>query len=133
MALQSDIAAVGPALELSLDYVQASLRCVGTLDTLTRRHLFEAVDELLMDVPARITIDVTDLQVADVDGANALANVQRMVRDAGSRLRWMGLDSDHLRGVLPLRYRARRPLRVPASAGLTCGRPAHPSAMPPSA
>jgi anti-anti-sigma regulatory factor len=133
MTYQPDIAAVAPTLELTLDYAEVSLRCAGTLDTRTRGHVVDAVDELLAGEPASIVIDVADLYVADIDGANTLATVQRMVRDAGIRLRWQGLDSDHLRGILPLRYRARRS-RPEASlrTGRPLGRATHPSMVPPA-
>lgn len=133
MAHETDIAAVAPTLELTLDYELTSLRCAGTLDTRTRHHVIDAVDELIAGEPGGIVIDVAGLYVADVDGANTLAEVQRMVRDAGCRLRWQGLDSDHLRGILPLRYQVRR--SRPRS-GLRTGRPLlsamHPSMVPPA-
>jgi anti-anti-sigma regulatory factor len=134
MAYEPDIAAVAPTLQLTIDYADGSLRCAGTLDARTRRHIVEAVDELLAAGPAFIVIDVGELHVADVDGANALANVQRTVREAGVRLRWQGLDSDHLRGILPLRYRAKRPPSQPSLRGIRpLGRAVHPAMIPPSA
>lgn len=138
MPYHPDIAAVGPALELTLDYPERTLRCSGTLDGRARRHLVEAVGELLVGGPPGITIDVAQLTVADVDGANALAHVQRLVREAGARLRWQGLDSDQFRGILPLRYRARRPRRPSPEwsaerDALRLARLRHPSAMPPPA
>ena len=131
MAYEPDIAAVGPALELTLDYPGKKLRCTGTLDSRTLRHLVEAVGELLVGAPSSITIDVAHLTVADVDGANTFARVQRMVREAGVWLRWQGLDSDQLRGILPLRYRARRPRRQSAEwDALRLVWLRHPSIMP---
>lgn len=128
MPYQPDVDAMTPTLELTLDYAKRKLRCTGTLDRRTRRHVVEAVGELLAVTPSSITVDVAHLAVADVDGANAFAHVQRMVREAGVRLRWQGLDSDHLRGIVPLRYRARRPRHQPAeSAAARAVRPVHPS------
>jgi ABC-type transporter Mla MlaB component len=133
-AYERDIGGVAPALVLTIDVAKGSLRCTGTLDRRTRHHVEEAVGELLVEMPSRIAIDVAHLTVADVDAANALAHVQRMVRGAGVRLRWQGLDSDHLRGILPLRFRARRPRWQPAeSAALRVARLRHPSMMPPPA
>lgn len=110
MAYQPDIAAVAPSLELTLSYRpgQSMLRCVGTLDTRTRRHVLEAAEELLATAPSSVTVDVEDLHVDDVDGANALTQVQRMMREAGVRLQWRGLDAEHLRGVAPLCFRAKQ-------------------------
>lgn len=110
MAYQPDITAVAPALELTLQYIPASLRCTGTLDTRTRCHFVEAVEELLASAPSSVTIHIGELHVGDVDGANTLAHAQRLAREAGIRLRWRGLDSGHLRGILALQHRARRPL-----------------------
>lgn len=111
MAYEPDIAAVAPTLELTLDFVEGSLRCAGTLDARARRQVVEAVSELLAHAPTCVTVDVSALYVADVDAADILAGVQKMARDARVRLRWDGLDSEHLRGILPVRYRARRPDR----------------------
>lgn len=117
MAYEPDIAAIAPTLELTLNYSPrpTSLRCVGTLDARTQRHMLQAVDELLAVGPSHVTVDVRDLRVADSDGANALTLVQRMVRDAGAILRWRGIDADHLRGLLAVGYRVRRPRRPSAS------------------
>jgi anti-anti-sigma regulatory factor len=103
VAYDADIAAVAPVLELTLDYVPASLRCAGTLDVRTRRHVLEAIAELLAGKPSEVTIDVEDLHVTDTDGANAFAYMQRMVREAGVILQWNGLDAGHLRRE-PARY-----------------------------
>lgn len=119
-----------PELELTFGYLPLSLRCQGTLDARTRHHLVAAVDELLAKGSSRIVvIDISHLHVADVDGANGLSRVQRMVRDAGARLRWEGLESDHLRGILPIQRRARRPSQ---QAALRANRPTHPALLPPS-
>lgn len=126
MPFQPDVDAMAPTLQLALNYPKRELRCIGTLDSRTRRHVVEAVGELLVDVPPSITIDVARLTVADVDGANTFAHVQRMVREAGVRLRWEGLDSDHLRGIVPLRFRARRP-RQSEERALRAARLGHPS------
>lgn len=128
MSYQPDVDAMAPTLELTLDYPRGVLRCTGTLDSRTRRHVVGAVNELLAGTPPSITIDVGDLTVAEVDGADAFAHVQQLVRDAGVRLRWLGLDSDHLRGILPLRYRARRPRQQSADrAALRAAKLQHPS------
>lgn len=135
MAFEPDIAAVAPVMELTISYLDRSLRCTGTLDGRTRCHLVEAVDELLASEPPFVVIDVGELHVADVDGANALALVQRKVRAAGGRLRWHGLDSDRLRGILPLRSLSRPPRKGTGGPGsvVPFNRALHPSTMPPSA
>lgn len=109
MTDREDIAAVAPMLQLTLDYMHPSLRCAGTLDARTRGHVLEAAEVLFARRPSRIVIDITDLHIADVDGANALAHLQRMARDARAVLRWQGLDADRLRGLVPLRHHLRRP------------------------
>lgn len=94
MADRVDITEVDPVLELTLE--PSSLECAGTLDFSTRRHVLEALEVLLERRPPEIGIDVSHLQIVDADGANALAVMQRMVSDAGARLRWQGLDEDVL-------------------------------------
>lgn len=90
MADPADIAEIDPVLELT--FGPNSLTCAGTLDVSTRRHVLEAVEMVLDDVPSTLGIDVSALEVADADGAQTLVVMQRMVRDAGVRLRWRGLD-----------------------------------------
>lgn len=138
MADEPDVSGSEPAAGLTVDCDRGVLRCAGTLDSRTRRQVVDALDELLATRPAFIVVDVGELHVADVDGANTLAAVQRSAREAGVRLRWQGLDSGQLRGLLPLRFRARRPrpqtglrtvttLRAARSPGVAV----HPSAMSP--
>lgn len=130
MAYEPDIAAVGPALELTLDEAKGTLRCAGTLEGRTGRHVVAAVERLLRTDTRVVEIDVDDLDVTDVGGSDALAAVQRLVTDAGVTLRWRGLDADHLRGNYQLRHRARRP-RTGARRPIREHRPAwHPSMMP---
>ena len=93
MADRTDIAEIGPVLELTLG--PGSLTCAGTLDALTRRHVLEAVEVLLFDEPPMVDIDVSGLRIDDNEGANALVAIQRMVRDAGVGLHWRGLESKH--------------------------------------
>lgn len=129
MPYQPDVDAMSPTMQLTLNYSKRELRCTGVLDSTTRRHVVEAADELLMGMPLSITIDVTHLTVTEADGANVLAHVQKMARDAGVRLRWRGLDSDHSGSIVPLRFRARRPRQQSAErAALRAARLQHPSA-----
>lgn len=102
MPHQADIDAMAPALKLTIDYVSSSVRCAGTVDVRTGRHVVEAVEELLTQVPPSVTIDIRELHVADRAGADALLRVQRIVRDAGRRLRWHGFTGDHVGGIVPL-------------------------------
>lgn len=90
-----DIAAMGPAMELTLER-PATLRCAGTLDTRTRRPLLAALEELLSWDPAHITIDVSELRLGDRVGAGALVHLQRAAQDAGVRAHWIGLDAGRL-------------------------------------
>ena len=119
------------SLELKPSYVATSLHCSGTLDAGTRHDVVEAVAALLAGEPSTITIDIGELHVADVDGANALAHVQKMARDAGTSLQWEGLDSDHLRGILPLRFRAKRQPHDLRGSRRVVGFSAHPALLPP--
>ncbi len=98
MADLTDIADIDPVLELT--FGPFSLECAGTLNFSTRRHVLEAVEVILDGRPSSIGIDVSGLEVADTDGANALVVMQRMVREAGVSLRWQGLDA-HVLAVLP--------------------------------
>jgi hypothetical protein len=93
MADRTDIAEIGPVLELTLG--PGSLTCAGTLDALTRRHVLEAVEIVLFEEPPMVDIDVSGLRIGDNEGANALVVIQRMVRDAGVGLHWRGLESKH--------------------------------------
>jgi ABC-type transporter Mla MlaB component len=132
MAEKSGIAGGARAVQLTVECVDGTVRCAGTLDRATRHRVVEAVGELLKAGPACVVVDVGELHVADVDGANALAAVQRSVRAAGVKLRWQGLDSGHLRGILPLRFRARRPRPVPEPPSVRpLGGGVHPSMGPP--
>lgn len=134
MAHEPDIAAVAPALELTLDHPGKTLRCAGTLDGRTQRHVMEAVGELLVGPATGLTVDVACLTVADVDGANTFARIQRMAQEAGVRVRWQGLDSEQLRGILPLRSPARRPAGGSAVWDVrVLDRQRHPSAIRPPA
>ena len=90
-----DIAAVAPAMELTLEH-PALLRCAGRLDARTRRSLFAAVEELLSRGSAQVSVDVSGLRLGDREGADALVRVQQMVLDEGAFLRWVGLDAGRL-------------------------------------
>lgn len=125
MAYQPDVDAMEPTLELSLDFPKRELRCAGRLDRRTGHHVMAAVGELLVDMPTRITVDVARVTVGDVDGANVLPRLQKMVVEAGGRLRWQGLDSDHFGGILPPRHRAGSPRRRSAESAALRAR--HPS------
>lgn len=97
-----------------------ALRCVGRLDRRTRHRLIAAVEEMLRGEPGAITIDVEKLRLMDGDAANALTQVQRMVRQSGVLLRWQGLRPDHLRPARSFDHRAgagRPGARTPARLG----------------
>lgn len=135
MTHRRDVDAMTPALELTIDYVVPSLQCAGTLDSRTGRHVIEAVEELLAaERPSRMTIDISELRVDDVNGANVLLRVQRTVEGAGVALRWQGLGSDHLSGILPLGCLARRsPAKRSTRAAPRVAKATHPAALPPLA
>lgn len=116
MADACDIAAVEPVLELTIG--RTSLECSGTLSTRTRRHVLEAAETLLAGSLA-VTVDVSDLYVADVDGANTFARLQRMAREAGAELHWVGLESGVLRPTAGPIGRRRRlgPVMGPEPSG----------------
>jgi anti-anti-sigma regulatory factor len=99
MGDRRDIAEIDPVLELTLG--PNSLVCTGCLNTLTRRHVLEALEVLLDSTPQNVDINVSGLHVADADGAHALVIMQNMVGDAGASLRWRGLNAEH---VLALRW-----------------------------
>jgi anti-anti-sigma regulatory factor len=99
------ITAIDPALELTL--VPTSLRCTGMLSTRIRGHVMEVAEMLLERRPPTVTIDVSGVYVADVDGADAFARLQKTARETGVELRWVGLESDRLRGLHPLGLPAR--------------------------
>ncbi|MDA8356149.1 MAG: STAS domain-containing protein [Actinomycetota bacterium] len=109
MAYEPDIAAVAPALEVTIDFVRARIRCAGILDSRTARHVVAAVHELLLSGPASIVLDVGELQIADARGARILATVQTMLGDSGVSLRWQGVGSRPFGGVAAPPFRARRP------------------------
>lgn len=122
MVYREDVEAVDPVLELTVDYVDRSLRCDGTLDARTRSHVIEAAEDLLARRPSRICIDISSLRITDAEGANALGHIQRMARDAGAVLDWRGLDADRLQGLAPPRRRPRPGVRcppIPLGAGRT--------------
>lgn len=123
-----DTAPAEPLLELTM--LPGSLACAGVLSRRTRRHVLEAVQLILEGETSTLVVDVSELQIADVDGANALAHVQRMVREAGAALCWRGLDSSHLRGLRPLQSRPPHPdcARVPRRTARTM-----PAMVPPTA
>lgn len=100
MVDQPDVAAVAPALEVTIDYVSSSVRCVGRVDARTDRYVIEAVTELLTQVPPHLTIDIRELHVVDGAGADALLRVEGMVRRSGRRLRWRKPASDHIGGIV---------------------------------
>lgn len=54
--------------------------------------MLDALDELLRTSPSMVVIDVMDLQLPDLEAADALAEVQWRVRQAGAALQWKGLD-----------------------------------------
>ena len=98
MGDRRDIAEIDPVLELT--FGPCTLECAGTLNSMTRRHVLEAVEVMLDGKPASVRIDVARLRVTDTDGANALLAAQRKIRGAGVRLRWQGLEDARLRAVL---------------------------------
>lgn len=91
-----DIAAVDPPLELP-----TSLQCSGTLSGRTWPQVLKATKTLLARWPPTVTIDVSDLYVADVDGANTFARLQRMGRKEEVELRRVGLEFGLPRGPRP--------------------------------
>jgi anti-anti-sigma regulatory factor len=95
-----DVDAFAPVLELTLG--PASLECAGTLRGRTRHYVLEAAELLFASSASAVTIDVAHLSVADVDGANTFAHLQRTARSAGVELRWVGLEPGRLRGLRPL-------------------------------
>lgn len=123
-----DTAAVEPSLELVLR--PGAVSCAGALNRWTRHRLLDAVRLLLESGTSSLVIDIAGLHIEDVDGANALARVQREVRDAGGTLSWRGLGSDRLKGILPLQgaTRCRRTGRIARPLSRS-----HPATMPPSA
>lgn len=106
-----DIAAVDPELELTIR--PTSLRCSGTLSGRTRPYVLEAAATLLAARPPFLTVDMSTVYVADVDGANTFVRLQRMARAAGIDLRWVGMESDRLRGLHPLRASSHDSPEVP--------------------
>lgn len=102
----------GPFFEVGIEVHDrvVRVRCEGTLDETTAPRLSAAVEAALGTTPRRVRVmrvDVTDVEVEDAAGARALAAVQRQARGARVELRWQGLAADHLRGLAPVRYRAR--------------------------
>jgi anti-anti-sigma regulatory factor len=95
---RTDNAGIDPVLELTIG--PSSLECSRTLSTVTRRHMLEALELVLDGKPRGMGIDVSGLRVVDVDGANALVAMQRMVRKAGLKLSWRGLATQHV-GTVP--------------------------------
>jgi len=127
-----DIAAVDPALELTLG--DDSLACRGTLSARTRHFVLDAAAVVLARRPVSLTVDISDLHVVDVEGANTFVHLQRLTRDAGVGLEWQGLDSDRLRGILPLGpFRVRRPHHRPVPQRRRVrATPRHPATLPPA-
>lgn len=130
MADLPDVDAAGPVLSLTCG--ASSLVCNGVLNSRTRPLLLEAARALFESHPPHVTIDISDVHIQDVDGANSCALVQRMARQTGTTLHWAGLDSDRLRGILPLRARAKRSRPSPARAHLS-GEPRPFAQLPPIA
>lgn len=135
-----DVDVVTPALELTLG--PRSLECAGTLRGRTRHYVLEAAEQLFASSASGVTIDVARLCVADVDGANTFAHLQRMARHAGIELSWVGLEPGRLRGLRPLgslppgsQTRATQPQRYErAQRHARRGRREdHPSMLPPIA
>lgn len=90
-----------PALEIWVDggATRARIRLVGTLDRSTQTSMLAAIEDLLENGCRRLAVDVTDLYVADQEGAQALTEAQRMARDATSALTWRGVDEPRLRAL----------------------------------
>lgn len=119
MADVLDIEAVDPTMNLTLQ--ASSLVCNGALNARTRPYLLEAAQVLFADHPTRVTIDISEVDIEDVDGANTFAHLQRMARQAGTTLHWKGLDSDRLRRIRPLQVPVKRPRSSQVRLHL-CGR-----------
>lgn len=83
-----------PVLEIWVDDAvrPTTLRCAGRLGAGTRHAVLDAVAELLATGPRRLVVDVSDLEVADSEGAGTLVQVQRMVREAGAAMAWRGVS-----------------------------------------
>jgi anti-anti-sigma regulatory factor len=90
MSVRSDVDEMEPALQLWIDRgaSAASVRCAGTLDAKTGHHVLDAVVEVLDRGTSRVTLDATDLRVADLEGAHTLTRAQRTVREGGALLVW---------------------------------------------
>jgi ABC-type transporter Mla MlaB component len=96
---------VGAGTALQRSRPVTTLRCVGTLDRQTRHHLVTVVEQMLRRDPATVTVDVGALELADGEAGSALAEVERMVKDAGAEMHWHGVRADHLRKSPTLRPR----------------------------
>jgi hypothetical protein len=101
MVTAADASAAGPLLELT--FCHGWLGCAGALNRWNRHYLRDAVDLVLQAKPPSLVVDISGLQIGDVDGANALAHVQRAARDAATTLSWRGLDANRLKVTLRLR------------------------------
>lgn len=90
-----------PTLEIWVDggATRARIRLVGTLDRATQASMLTAIEDLLEHGCRRLAVDVTDLYVADQEGARALTEAQRMARDTTSALTWRGVNEDRLRAL----------------------------------
>jgi|GEM_PF-6924400 len=91
MADRMDIAEIDPELELTIG--PCTLECAGTLNARTRGYVLEALEVVLQSEPPSVDINISDLRVADADGATALIAVERIVREAGVKVHWRGLDA----------------------------------------
>lgn len=128
MAYQPDVDAIAATLELTIDYRATSLTCAGQLDAQARRHVLEAVEELLELSPSRVTIDVRNLEVSDSDAANTLIRVQRRGARcgdqpwrAGARQRpfmmWSRSTQSVVRRCCPPRWSSRTGIAPPHERG----------------
>lgn len=104
-ASATDIDATDPVLVLTVD-PPSSIRCVGKLDGQIAHCLVEAVAQMLEAQPRTIGIDIGNLLLADSAGADALLQVERQAKQAGTTVRWHGVGADHLRRAPDLGYRA---------------------------
>ena len=80
------------ALELwvETDRVPARVRLAGRLDTATADNLHQVARELLADGTRDVELCTEGLRVVDASAAGVLADLERLVRDAGGSLTRVG-------------------------------------------
>lgn len=84
-----------PVLELWIDGSsgEVDVRAAGMLDRSTARSFRRTLSDVVYEGTSEVTVDISKVDIGDVEGMRALVFVQLLARVSGSSFRWLSAPS----------------------------------------